>query len=187
MQDRPPASRRGGSVARLLLFNTTPRAHGPPWGSLSLWTGAWPTQPAMTQAVNRRGERGRGLPLSLQQPGSINRSAVRSSNCCGSAHAPQRRLSHEQQRNPPHMYRSRAPISRAAITAARRARARSPILVAVLRASRRRPSSSAIMSWRAVVPAMLIACRAAIQTSHSGASGARSVAGARHRRSGIGV
>jgi hypothetical protein len=28
-------------------------------GSLSLWTGAWPTQPAITQAVNRRGERER--------------------------------------------------------------------------------------------------------------------------------
>ena len=37
-------------------------------GSLSLWTGAWPTQPAITQAVNRRGERGREYPSLYSTP-----------------------------------------------------------------------------------------------------------------------
>ena len=54
----PPA------VLLLLLFNTTrkppdPQARGP----LSLWTEVWPTQPAITQAVNRRHGGRRSLPL----------------------------------------------------------------------------------------------------------------------------
>jgi hypothetical protein len=53
------------------------------------------------------------------------------------------------------------PICRAASTAARRARAKSRILAAVSCASRRRPATSARRSWRAVVPAMRIAWRAA--------------------------
>ena len=53
------------------------------------------------------------------------------------------------------------PSIRAASTAARRARAKPRILSAVSCASRRRPATSARRSWRAVVPAMRIAWRAA--------------------------
>ena len=56
-------------VSLLQLFNTTRMVPGTPSTgvAIAMDAGAWPTQPANTQAVNRRGERGReDLPLPLQ-------------------------------------------------------------------------------------------------------------------------
>jgi len=84
-----------------------PQARGP----LSQWTEAWPTQPAITQTVNRRraGE-GETLPPNVTH---ISTDGTAVSSCCrrGSAHArvPRCRLPREQQRDSPHVHRPGAP------------------------------------------------------------------------------
>jgi hypothetical protein len=73
----------------------------------TLWTGAWPTQPAITQAVNRRGERGPSLYSNpVVSIGPLFAAAAVLRRRGRAPRAPQCRLSREQQRNPPHVYRT---------------------------------------------------------------------------------